>query len=213
MATCFLAMLSADRITCFYNDKNRNGTTMQNMPFEDEISETDRKQITIANSYCQVGATLFMLHDMNTAFSCLFAIQLGAFLMTLVRKSILTSNQWHLFYGISLWINIFLYRLESMNIDSMLCYSLMYGVYTRVFFTLRLQKYIAWSILFGFLYTYRVFTPTGIEIYLKSVKLEGVESYIRLLIITYFLGSNMYTFLPLLSKPPVETRDCITKMI
>jgi len=41
---------------------------------------------------------------MDYAFIIMFPIQLSAFLMTLVRKNIITNNLWHVFYGLSLTI-------------------------------------------------------------------------------------------------------------
>jgi hypothetical protein len=107
MATCFVTMLLADVVTKKWGNQQRSGTTMRSMPLGSEFSEEDQKKIAFLQSKSQVHATLYMLHNLETCFSPLFAIQLAAFLMTLVRKSIITSRMWHIVYNFSLWINVF----------------------------------------------------------------------------------------------------------
>jgi hypothetical protein len=200
IAVCFATMGAADVITYTMNKNNlKNGSTMQNMPFDENISTKKRKQITLSNSYCQIGATNFMLHDMNTAFSCIFAIQLAAFLMTLVRKGIISSNQWHLLYGFSLWINVFLYRLKSMHLEAAICYTAMYLTYTRVFFRYRLQKYISWTLMFTVFVLHRQFAYNTISYYLsENPVFITFDELFRWSFIFYFCFSNMYIFSPLL---------------
>jgi hypothetical protein len=85
-----------------------------------------------------------MLGNIETAFSPIFAIQLAAFLMTLVRKNLITSTSWHILYALSLWVNIIFYY--TVNIDYMVMQILMFNIF--IYFPLRLNKYIGWSILF-----------------------------------------------------------------
>jgi hypothetical protein len=93
-----------------------NSTTMRNMPFDNKIGDSDQRQITLMQSSQQIGATLYMLGNLETCFSPMFAIQFAALLMTLVRKSIIDSTAWHIIYNLSLWINVFCFYSRSLSI-------------------------------------------------------------------------------------------------
>jgi hypothetical protein len=100
IAVCYSALFLSEYITKkTYGITKKYGSedkTIRNMPFDSTISEQDKTKITKIHSIMQIGATVFMLGNINSAFSPLFAIQTAAFLMTLVRKSIITTNTWHL---------------------------------------------------------------------------------------------------------------------
>ena len=145
IGTCYMTMILADIISYNYKDKN-NGKTMNNMPFNKNITLKEQKNITFMHSILQICATIFMLGNIETSFAPLFAIQLAAFLMTLVRKNLITSTSWHIIYALSLWINTFLYY--TINIDYMVINLIMFCTYVYVYFPLRLNKYIGWSTLF-----------------------------------------------------------------
>lgn len=145
--TCFGTMLGADIVTFYLNLDGKNGNTMRNMPFESQIDNDLQIEIIKMHSIMQIGATTFMLGNIDTAFSPLFAIQLAAFLMTMVRKSIITTTMWHAIYSLSLWINIGFFTTlstEYLLIQLIIIYS-----FKKLFFPYRVNKYIAWSILFG----------------------------------------------------------------
>ena len=103
---CVATMGLADIITYMYPSGT---TTMRQMPFESGVDPTKRKYIIMMQSFHQIGATFYMLGNEDACFSPMFAIQLAALLMTLVRKSIISTNMWHFIYNISLGINIFAY--------------------------------------------------------------------------------------------------------
>ena len=103
---CFVTMVLADIITYTYPSGT---TTMRQMPFESEVDDAKRKYIIMIQSFHQIGATLYMVGNEDACFSPMFAIQLAALLMTLVRKSIISANAWHIIYNLSLGINIFVY--------------------------------------------------------------------------------------------------------
>jgi hypothetical protein len=102
MMVIFATMGLADLITYHYKSSSN---TMRNMPFDENISIEDQNTITRFHSKMQVGATLFMLINKDTAFSPLFSIQIAAFLMTLVRKNIIKAVDWHIIYAGSLYSN------------------------------------------------------------------------------------------------------------
>jgi hypothetical protein len=112
IGVCFVTMGLADIITYLYPSGT---TTMRQMPFDSSVQETKRKYIIMIQSFHQIGATLYMVGNEDACFSPMFAIQLAALLMTLVRKSIISSNAWHLIYNLSLGINIFVYQSLSIQ--------------------------------------------------------------------------------------------------
>lgn len=103
---CFATMGFADITTYFYPSGT---TTMRQMPFDSSVDVDKRTYIIMMQSFHQIAATFYMLGNEDACFTPMFAIQLAALLMTLVRKSIISANAWHLIYNISLGINIFAY--------------------------------------------------------------------------------------------------------
>lgn len=184
IGTCFLTMIFADVVTLYYNPKGKNGKTMRNMPFDNSISLEKQQEITKMHSIMQIGATTYMLGDIESAFSPLLAIQIAAFLMTLVRKSIITSNTWHAVYSLTLWMNIFLFSTHS--IGFIILHQIMLNNYVYIFFPLKMNKYIAWSINFTLFITYKEFQ---IENYVNNISILNNEIiyYIKLFIIMYGL--------------------------
>ena len=146
-------MIVADIITFFYNKDGKNGKTMRNMPFDNDIDPLKQEQIIKMHSIMQIGATTFMLGDLETAFSPLIAIQLAAFLMTLVRKSIINAITWHSIYSLSLWINIILFKTHSTGY--IFIQHIMINNFIYVFFPLKVNKYISWTINFGTFILYK----------------------------------------------------------
>ena len=160
-------------------DKN-NG-----MPFGKDISENDKKSVTYSNSVQQFGATMFMTCNIETAFTPMFAIQLAAFLMTLVRKAIISELDWHRIYAISLWLNVFVHRSHN-DFGNMM--SIIIGIY--MFDYLRIQrgfsKYYSWNLIFIILYlakTYDIFT---------GILDETQTAYFINSVIIYYLARNIY---------------------
>jgi len=150
--TCFVTMISADIITFIYNKEGKNGNTMRNMPFESGIEHKLQLEIVKMQSFMQLGATTFMLGSFETAFSPLFAIQLAAFLMTMVRKSIISTTSWHALYSLSLWLNIGF--LTTLSIEYLLLQKTILSLFQFVFFPNKINKYIAWSMVFSFYILY-----------------------------------------------------------
>jgi hypothetical protein len=105
-------MVLADVITYTYPSGT---TTMRQMPFDSGVDDAKRKYIIMIQSFHQIGATLYMVGNEDACFSPMFAIQLAALLMTLVRKSIISANAWHIIYNLSLGINIFVYWSVSIQ--------------------------------------------------------------------------------------------------
>jgi hypothetical protein len=145
MGVCFGTMLIADVITKQYAEPG--DTTMRAMPYAENTSKEDISIITKFHSNQQVSATMYMLCNMDSAFSPLFAIQFAAFLMTMVRKSIIRPNSWHLLYSLSLMINIFvIYTLNLSQFVNMLIGIELFRLLRMKF---RMNKYLGWMVIFG----------------------------------------------------------------
>ena len=145
MGACFGTMMIADVITKQYAEPG--DTTMRAMPYAENTPEEDIRKITKFHSNQQVTATIFMLLNIDSAFSPLCAIQLAAFLMTMVRKSIINPNTWHLLYSWALMSNIFINYTLSLSqtfVNILLIY-----LFRFLRMRMRMNKYIGWAIIFG----------------------------------------------------------------
>lgn len=170
---CILTMLSADFIT-WTHKKMSIGTTMRCMPYPEEFSIETRRDITKMHSYSQIGATLYMLGNMETSFAPLLAIQTAALLMTLVRKNIIDAKTWHALYSLSLWSNYLL--LPSLGLGKFLLIQLLFHIHYFYVFPYRINKYLAWCS--HFLVAY-YFSNNGIEQLINSnFQNEMYESYL-----------------------------------
>jgi len=132
-------------------------TTMRQMPFDEQITVAERNKIIEMQSVHQMGATLYMLGNEDACFSPMFAIQFAALLMTLVRKSIITTNTWHILYNFSLGTNVLCYWSNSLH------YVVLQLILTQIFFYWRFcsstrgggwlgNKYIGWMVVFTIFY-------------------------------------------------------------
>jgi hypothetical protein len=136
-------------------------TTMRKMPFDNHIAVADREHIISMQSVHQIVATMYMVGNEDSCFSPLFAIHFAAFLMTLVRKSIITTSVWHLLYNFSLGINVFcLYSLSISYIYGnfiaiQLFYYWRFNTNTKESTGIIGSKYVGWAIVFQlYLYYY-----------------------------------------------------------
>ena len=145
VGVCFGTMIIADVITKHYAEPG--DTTMRSMPYAYNISKEDISIITMFFSNQQVGATMFMLCNIDSAFSPLFAIQLSAFLMTLVRKDIIKPNTLHLLYSLSLMISIFV--LYTFNLSQFINLLIGIKLFRLLRFKFQMNKYLAWMITNG----------------------------------------------------------------
>jgi hypothetical protein len=145
MGACFGTMMIADVITKQYAEPG--DTTMRAMPYSENTHEEHIRKITKFHSNQQVTATIFMLLNMDSAFSPLCAIQLAAFLMTMVRKSIINPNTWHLLYSWALMTNIF--TIKTMTLSQVGVMFIGVQIFRLLRMRMRMNKYIGWSIIFA----------------------------------------------------------------
>uniref|UniRef100_A0A6C0LNP7 Uncharacterized protein n=1 Tax=viral metagenome TaxID=1070528 RepID=A0A6C0LNP7_9ZZZZ len=112
--------LLADYITARYNTNDK--TTTRDINWEN-ISDRTKAVMKQYYAVCQILAiNALILTDnepygsgtVESAFLIMFPIQLSTFLMTLVRKSIISNISWHIFYGLSL-VSPFFIILNTIN--------------------------------------------------------------------------------------------------
>lgn len=140
---CFCSMIFADIVTHYWKE----GTTMRNMKFDQSISKETKHAITLFHSKMQIFATLYMIGNIDSAFSPLFAIQFSSLLMTLIRKNIIKTNQWHLLYALSLMMNVFIFF--NLPINFIFFSQISYFIIYFFRFERKYNKYLCWSIIFS----------------------------------------------------------------
>mmetsp|Transcript_16900 Transcript_16900/g.26184 ORF Transcript_16900/g.26184 Transcript_16900/m.26184 type:complete len:360 (+) Transcript_16900:54-1133(+) len=134
------AHLVADEITRRY----KQGTTMRDMPFPASISDDMKSKINLFYAISQIFAVVgVLLLGFDEVFLILFPIQFAAFLLTLVRKNIISAGAWHFIYAFSLGLP-YLYLLFVLTIPrvaELLAIGLVVG-FLR--FRFRVNKYLLW---------------------------------------------------------------------
>jgi hypothetical protein len=140
----FGTIVLADLATHYYAATK---TTMRDMPFPDWVSQRARDRLNLYYSVSQVLATAGLLFSpsMDRAFFILFPIQIAAFLMTLVRKRMLSPLGWHVLYAISLGLN---YVHGAFALDAL---PALFYITSLVFcilrFRYRVNKYLLWGLI------------------------------------------------------------------
>ena len=126
---------------------------MRNMPYDTFLKdEKDKKQISRIYGGMQVSATIMTMGNIHSAFTPAFPIQLAAFLMTLVKKNILSAREWHIIYMLSLFINV--HSLMTLEITTILFMGVLINVFEILRFDYKINKYTLWHII---CYLYREF--------------------------------------------------------
>jgi hypothetical protein len=179
---CYFTMIGADIVTYYYKD----GTTMRGMQFDSDIPEDVKQTITIFHSKMQLCATTYMIGNIDSAFSPLFAIQFSSFLMTLVRKNIIKKNQWHLLYGLSLMINVFVYY--SLPFDYIVFQLFTFKLFCYMRFTKNQNKYVCWTLIYVMFLLYRQYHYS--IMYEDTLKQLLILKYVSKYLPIFFYKSN-----------------------
>ena len=144
--------LCADWATLHYKPQH---TTMRDMPFSDWVPPLAIKSLNCYYSVSQVLATMNMIirPSMDVVFMTVFPIQIAAFLMTCVRKGVLSADGWHILYALSLGLN---YWRGYYVIDGGVRYDYwaMAAAFCVLRFGWRVNKYMLWApiLLYSVLY-------------------------------------------------------------
>lgn len=142
MALCLVISYCADIVTSYL----KCNTTIRDLTFQKSMKADEIAEIKAHYSRMQVGATMYMLGNLDTAFSPLYAIQIAAFFMTLVRKNIVKTRALNAVYGTALWMNAFCFWSVKPG------WYLLWVSSGNIFIYLRMKnnwnKYISWLITF-----------------------------------------------------------------
>uniref|UniRef100_A0A7S0HUI4 Uncharacterized protein n=1 Tax=Hanusia phi TaxID=3032 RepID=A0A7S0HUI4_9CRYP len=94
----------ADRITEKFEQSSK--TTTRDMPWGPNVPKWVQQYVKVYYAVCQLFATTALLICgslvLDSAFAIMFPIQLSTFLMTLVRKNLISGTSWHVWYALSL---------------------------------------------------------------------------------------------------------------
>lgn len=139
-------MYLADKVTAMFKDQ---GTTMRAMPFPDYVTQTQRDYLNYYYSVSQIFATgqILFAVNMESVFLVLFPIQIAAFLMTCVRKSIISAAAWHYYYALSLGMNYIVCPLVASyhSVCGTLFFPVTFSIMFLRFNVRWLDKYTLWS--------------------------------------------------------------------
>ena len=127
---------------------NNDKTTTRDIPYSNKtIGYYLKKYYAISQT---VALSSLLLNDNSSsdktglyenAFLIMYPIQLSAFLMTLVRKQIISNNLWHLFYGLSLSLPYFVNYLNP-KIDNKFMLKTFLGLFYTISRFSGLNKYL-----------------------------------------------------------------------
>ena len=187
---CFLTMIAAD-IATYYT---KSGTTIRNFPQSEFMNDEDRKNIVYHYSRSQVMATVFMLCNPTTSFFTLFAIQLVAFLMTLVKKNIIHPHTLHIVYSLSLWLNAFSYF--SLTAGNLIINVLCVNIFAYLRFENNISKYTSWSIVF-IIYILMIDNLDYLDSFFPTFKHQNIFIGVS---IAFYIIKNILTHTSLFSK-------------
>jgi hypothetical protein len=189
-------MILADAATARYQTSDPiNKTTIRDMPFDKRIGKKEQQEISAMQSSQQFGATLYMFGNLDSCFSPMFTIQIAAFLMTLVRKSIIDTNMWHLVYNYTLLINIFCYW--SLPIGYVIAHPVLFNAFYYWRFSCNKNtyqfvgnKYVGWAGVFTLFYIYSV---NNLDEKITDVVLYyNMDATIRNIMIAGYLVTQTY---------------------
>ena len=128
----------ADVVTEKYQHKDK--TTTRDIPYDTKstlIPYLNKKYYAVSQLLATCGILLSSSYD--TGFGIMFPIQFSTFLMTLVRKNIISNNSWHILYALSLGTAIML-NIENVGGANDKFYPSILFVVCRLFFGM--DKYL-----------------------------------------------------------------------
>lgn len=180
MFICFATMLVADAVSKYYKKANVT-TTMRHMPFMDYLEDSEKMKVVRMHSFMQLIATYYMLENITTAYTPIFAIQIASFLMTLVKKGIIKTSDWHYIYSLALWLNILAVLDTNLSFIVAMNALCIFMYYWRIIFGM--NKYAGWLIVFSSHYL------------LKNSIVVYVDNYVDANIDIFYLYLLKYSFI------------------
>jgi hypothetical protein len=133
----------ADSVTAKYQKDNK--TTTRDIPYDTKntlIPYLNKNFYAISQLFAT--SAILLSNNCDNGFFVMFPIQLSTFLMTLVRKNIISNNSWHIFYAMSLSLP-YLFNLNIIKTGDDIFYPSIIFAFCRLF--LGIDKYINMSFL------------------------------------------------------------------
>jgi hypothetical protein len=142
LAFVLLAMKLAD-VSTEYLRENKKETTTATMPYWSDCPSSLQSAIKYFYTHSQFMATTVCLFGkIPYILAVAFPIQIASFLMTLVRKNIISAFWYHMFYAGSL-LAVYLINAADVKLYPIILIGVAL-IYTRVH--LKLNKYILWTL-------------------------------------------------------------------
>ena len=142
LAIVLLAMKLAD-VSTEYLRENKKETTTATMPYWSDCPAALQSAIKYFYTHSQFMATVVCLFGtIPYVLAVAFPIQIASFLMTLVRKNIISAFWYHVFYGGSLLI-VYLINAADPTLYPVVILGIIL-IYARVH--LKLNKYVLWTL-------------------------------------------------------------------
>lgn len=121
---------------------SQGDATTRAMPYN--FSERSVRVLKSFYMQCQFHATLLSVTDPELSFFCVFPIELASFAMTLARKGIISTLQWHLIYALALW-SVYAFMIINPT-TSLTLAGILGGIAKEVRQHLRVNKYVLWAL-------------------------------------------------------------------
>ena len=195
MMICFMTMVCADSISKYYKSST---TTMRLMPYMDYLDTDAKRDIIKMHSFMQIVATYYMIGNIDTVYTPIFAIQVSSFLMTLVKKGIMTTQQWHYIYSLSLWVNIFAILSPQISFYFIMNISCCFMYYWRIINCM--NKYAGWVVVFSSNYIIKELILPYIDNYIETLDEKNVIFVKYVLIYTTLLYYHIKFYDKLIMK-------------
>jgi hypothetical protein len=117
------------------------------MPFPPSLSQNCIARVNLFYSLSQIFAICgVLIMGLDEAFLVLFPIQIAAFLLTLVRKDVISAATWHLLYGSSLLLP-YVYLLVVLQPVTAMELLSVGAMVSLLRFRYRVNKYLLWYLL------------------------------------------------------------------
>lgn len=201
LAIVLLAMKLAD-VSTEYLRENKKETTTATMPYWSDCPAAFQSAIKYFYTHSQFMATIVCLFGtIPYVLAVAFPIQIASFLMTLVRKNIISSLWYHILYGGSLLI-VYLINVADTTLYPVIILGIVL-IYIRVH--LKLNKYALWTLaalIFGFV----KYASSESTTFPESMRLFGLFAI-------PLLSFYCYNFVPGTVVPSTEIGHCIIDIL
>lgn len=149
--TRFIGIVLCHFIADYISDKYQinNKTTTRDIPYDN----IDNSLVILNKKFYAISqiiatTTLLLTDNPDNGFIIMFPIQFSTFLMTLVRKNIISNNSWHLYYGLSLLLPYILNYNMMVKINNYKGYFAILHIILRLGF--KINKYLNFFIIYFF---------------------------------------------------------------